>query len=76
MWRDFYKAQKIASAKRYSKTLQQTLDSLKINSAIHIKWQTIDTLTLNPSNIMVLKTHFPGQTIVPRQNNWKINVIK
>ncbi len=76
MWKDFYRAQFNGVELQTVKTLKKTLDSLQNVVPIKIYQETLDTLTFKKSDMMVLKTHFPGQTIVPRQSPWKINLSK
>ena len=75
MWRDYYNAQILVADNKYSsKKLQYILDSLRTNIPIKIQWEVLDALKINTTNMMVLKTHFPGQTIVPKQNDWGLKL--
>jgi hypothetical protein len=76
MWNDFYKAQFNGTELQSAKVLKITLDRLQSVIPIKIFKETLDTLTYEKSDMMVLKTHFPGQTIVPKQTLWKIKLSK
>ena len=66
MWQSAYRAQK--NKKLLSGNMKKNravLDSLEKEIPIKIYHNVLDTLRINPTRMMVLKKHFPGQTIVP-----------
>lgn len=76
MWRDFYFSQAVGTYLKSPKKVKTVLDSLKDNISTDINWAGFDSLTINTTKMMVLKTHFPGQTIVPRHSNWDLRLEK
>ena len=75
MWADYYLSEAILqSGNRNKHQWMVLLDSLKEATPIHINTQIMDTLKINPTKMMVLKTHFPGRTIVPPLRTWWLNI--
>ncbi len=66
MWRSAYRAQKNRSRlPQNTEKRRAVLDSLEKEFPVKIFHTVLDTLQINPTHMMVLKRHFPGQTIVP-----------
>ena len=66
MWRSAYRArmaQRMLPADAQKRA--QLTDSLSRIFPIHIYKHVLDTVTIHPTRMMVLKRHFPGQTVVP-----------
>ncbi len=66
MWHSAYRAQKnrrLLPRDTYKRKV--FLDSLQNRIPVTIYQNVLDTLRINPTRMMVLKKHFPGQTIVP-----------
>jgi len=75
MWADYYLSEAILqSGNRNKHQWMVLLDSLKEATPIHINTQMMDTLKINPTKMMVLKTHFPGKTIVPPLRAWWLHI--
>jgi len=75
MWRDFYQSREVlAKIKNSGLRKDHVLDSLKQSSAIEVRWAVFDTLQISRTDMIVLKSHFPGQTIVPRQSFWNFKL--
>ncbi|RMH62778.1 MAG: hypothetical protein D6677_09035 [Calditrichaeota bacterium] len=66
MWRDAYRALSVrAHLPADSLRRQAWIDSLEKRYPVQINTAVLDTVTLTPTRMMVMKKHFPGQTIVP-----------
>ncbi len=66
MWHSAYRAQKNGRLlPENAEKRRAILDSLEKKLPVKIYHSVLDTLQINPTRMMVLKRHFPGQTIVP-----------
>ena len=66
MWQSAYRAQNNRRLlPRDARKRTVFLDSLQNRIPVTIYHNVLDTLRINPTRMMVLKKHFPGQTIVP-----------
>jgi len=65
LWQDFYTAKDFADNFSSAAELEVELKRLGKSMTIEINWAVFDTLKITPGDMVVLKTHFPGQTITP-----------
>ncbi len=65
LWQDFYTAKDFADNFSGNAELEEQLKRLGKSMEIRVNWAVYDTLKIVPGDMVVLKTHFPGQTITP-----------